>query len=588
MKSKIVWLVASYLILTALILVACGPATTTTPPTTPPATTPPTTTPPTTTAKPAGEPQYGGTIVARWTTSPVHFDPYWFADSNSERIQTFWLEQLGMGDWAVDRQKWDFTIPYVPLQYAKGCLAESWEQPDPSTIVFHIRKGVRWQDKPPVNGRELTADDITYSYHRQLGLGSGFTKRSPFISPGRFELIESVVATDKYTVVFKAKTPSLALLHSLVTEGMSDLIVAREAVEKYGDLEDWRHAVGTGPFVLKDYVPASSITFERNPTYWGWDERYPKNSIPYVDNVKMLIIPDQATALGALRSDKLDMIDGLSWELAEHLRKTNPEILQFSGWGASGAAVALRNDKEPFRNIKVRKALQMSLDLDTIAKTYYGGVVEGTPYGLIGPALKGFYTPFDEWPREVREGYIYNPEKAKQLLAEAGYPNGFKTNLLFGSTTPGEVQLAEIVKGYLAKIGVDVEIKALEWGAFGATVYGKKHEAMCWVGGTAFNTDPFVALFWRHSTATWNFAINNDPVFDELYSRAQASLDPAEQQRLIKQADDYAIAQQWVLPLPPKRSYSAYQAWLKGYSGEFELGLHQIGPLWARRWVVTR
>jgi peptide/nickel transport system substrate-binding protein len=132
----------------------------------------------------------------------------------------------------------------------QGLLAESWDQPDLQTIIFHIRKGVHWQDIPPVNGRELTAYDIEYSYHRRFGLGSGFTTVSPYCTSTAYAPLKSVTATDKYTVVFKWKQPSLDMFFALMDVFALNHIEPREAIEKWGGLDDWRHAVGTGPWTI--------------------------------------------------------------------------------------------------------------------------------------------------------------------------------------------------------------------------------------------------------------------------------------------------------------------------------------------------
>ncbi len=238
--------------------------------------------------------------------------------------------------------------------------------------------------------------------------------------------------------------------------------------------------MGTGPFMIYDYARSRSITYARNPNYWGYDERYPKNKLPYVDNVKVLIIPDDATALAALRSGKIDYIEGQKWQTGPALKQTNPELVQSSLLGsASTGGIQIRCDKAPFTDIRVRTALQMAIDLDTIAKTFYGGTTEGIPYGLIGPLLPDYYTPYTQWPKEVLAGFTYNPEGAKKLLAEAGYPKGFKTNVT--APTNADLDLAQIVKSYFSNIGVEMEIKTMEptsWRNF--AVLSKSHDQLAW------------------------------------------------------------------------------------------------------------
>jgi peptide/nickel transport system substrate-binding protein len=587
MKSKLFWLLLSCLMVLSLLLVSCG--TKTTPTTTPTQTTAPTTSLTTTpTTKPTttptnttgnwwdkfGEPQYGGILTIRRSADlGVSIDPYMV--SPSELVAYQYMEQLAMGDWKLDRKIWPFNQKYIPTEYLQGLLAESWEQPDLQTVIFHIRKGVRWQNKPPANGREFTAYDIEYHFHRLLGLGSGYTKRSPYAGE-QFNIIASITATDKYTVVFKAKQVSNSLLFVITDSDCGKNIENREAVEKWGNLTDWRNAIGTGPFILDDYVSGSSATLGKNPDYWGYDDRDPKNRLPYIDTLKFLIIPDSSTALAALRTGKIDLMDNNTLNQAQSLAKTNPLIMQ-EAIPQAADSIDLRCDKAPFTDIKVRKALQMATDLKTIAKTHYGGIVEGTPYGLVGPALPGYFTPFDKWPQYVKEGYTYNPEGAKKLLAEAGYPNGFKTNVVAASNA--DLDLLQIFKAYFANIGVDMEIRVMDPTSLSAFTRAGKQDQM-YFSKVANPYPPERCLSYGYTGHVSNYTYNNDPVFDAFVNKYYESLDLAEQKRLVIEADNYAIAKQWRVVCVPRTTYNFYQPWLKGYSAEFSFSY-----ILARFWV---
>ena len=159
-----------------------------------------------------------------------------------------------------------------------------------------------------MNGRELDAYDIEFNYHRMLGMGSGFTEPSPHVE-GFLEAttIESVEATDVYTVVFKLRDPRLSALKEFLSD-MHTAIYPPEVIEQYGDAKDWRNLVGTGPFEIVDFVDGSSLTWEKNSNYWGYDEKYPENRLPYVDKVENVIIEDAATRLSALRTGKVDYV----------------------------------------------------------------------------------------------------------------------------------------------------------------------------------------------------------------------------------------------------------------------------------------
>jgi len=248
------------------------------------------------------------------------------------------------------------------LEYSKGCLAESWDVPDPLTYVFTIRKGIHWHNKPPMNVREFVAKDVEYTFHRLLGLGSGYDEPDPFVNTIDWDGVIGVEATEKYKVVFTLSEPRPLMLDHLVGIANSDLIVPPEVIEMYGDMEDWKNACGTGPFMLVDYVPANSLTLDRNPSYWGYDELHPENRLPYFDQVRMLIIPDNSTRLAAIRTGKIDVlteVPSLTWEQKETLEQSNPELK----WGRHldmGRGLQCRNDREPFDDVRVRKALRIT------------------------------------------------------------------------------------------------------------------------------------------------------------------------------------------------------------------------------------
>ena len=149
-------------------------------------------------------PEYGGTLTYAERIEPPGTDPY--SQGHGPRGVDGVAEKLGIANWGIDRDEFGFGSRYVPLFAMRPNLAESWEKPDPLTIIFKIRPGVRWHDKAPMNGRELTAQDVEYNFNRYTGLGSGFTEPSPF-DPMNAATWESITATDDSTVVFKLKAP---------------------------------------------------------------------------------------------------------------------------------------------------------------------------------------------------------------------------------------------------------------------------------------------------------------------------------------------------------------------------------------------
>ena len=328
-------------------------------------------------------PEYGGTLTFIRPRGPKTPDTWFDGGYAAWAFISPVLEKLSVGNWAIDREVHSWSTTSVPLSALKGALAESWEiSPDGLTYTFPIRQGVHWHNKAPMNGRELTADDIEFNFHRNFGLGSGFTELSP--SYAAFDSavgIESVTATDKWTVVFKLKEPRLFALDNII-DNYSIYMNPPEVIKEHGDVkQDWRNLVGTGPFAMTGFVEGSSVTYTKNPDYWGYDEKYPENRLPYVDELKYLILTEEATRLAALRTGKVDYagVNGspaqiISVDVLESLQRTNPELVFWPFKYRSDNSFSMNVSKPPFDDINVRKAIQMALDLDTIYATYLQGL----------------------------------------------------------------------------------------------------------------------------------------------------------------------------------------------------------------------
>jgi peptide/nickel transport system substrate-binding protein len=331
---------------------------------------------------------------------------------------------------------------------------------------------------------------------------------------------------------------------------------------------EWKDAVGTGPWMVTDFVVGSTFTCSKNPDYWGYDERYPQNKLPYVDTYKQIAIPDISTALAALRTGKIDMIvdfsGGPSWQQAASIAETNPEIQQAT-LPSEAAAVEFRCDRAPFTDIRVRQALQMAIDIPTIAETHYGGLVDGVPVGGIPPSYTGWTTPYDQWPADLKEAYAYNPEKAKQLLADAGFPQGFKTDIV--ASSGGDLELLQIIKAYFLDIGVNMEIQTMDEFAKMDFLRAGKHDAMSY-GRMADQTLPWQAIITRQSEDGRNVTFNNDATFDAMIDKAMAATNIEESMRLLGEADMYLLRQFWSANLCVIRNSILWEPYVKGYSGE--------------------
>ena len=552
-----------------------------------------------TTGKVVEAPRYGGTFTQVTMCESAHHAD----EAGSAIAYEGVLENLGIGDWAIDRDEHSFDSWILPISVTKGKLAESWDiSPDGLTYTFHIRKGVYWHNKAPMNGRELTAYDVEWSFHRYAGnklTGTQFSEAEPYAYPGvllsRVPL-ESIEATDEWTVVMKLTEPQLGALATIVGR---PLISPPEVIEQHGDLKDWRNLVGTGPFMLTEWVYGSSITFDKNPDYWAYDEKYPENRLPYIDQFRLLVIKDRQTVLAAMRSGKIDLIGrGGCAEMSdvnavESLLRTNPEI-QVSQLRYYNILMISPDIRKPaFNDIRVRIAMQKALDLETINETWGKGWGTTKPDGMVGRGWKEYDTPFEEWPEEIKERYTYDPAAAEALLDEAGYPRGadairFKTTWEYSYRKP--ISYAEMVVEYLRAIGIEVEIFIQDQARASSSVAEHTYEGMvAGQAGQGTNPEKSVGSFHSENLAYggWNWIGLQDPVYDAMVEAAHAATTIEEQQRLVKEADMYYIERHWQIWGIFLPQFSPLQPWVKGHNHEIVIGSAPPDhtALFARIWI---
>ena len=539
------------------------------------------------------KPQYGGRIADVWVKDEPHMDTWWGSGTGRSSVNLV-LEKMGVVDWSIDRDKWDLTSNYTPLSVVRGQLAESYEiSPDGLTFTFHIRPGVHWQDKPPMNGRELVAEDIVFNFHRMTGLGD-FAEAGPseFNSNVSILPIESITAPDKYTVVFKLTKLNFTAFEFIYHESHEGAwIYPPEVIQEHGDAKDWRNLVGTGPYMLTDWAKGTSLTYTKNSNYWGYDEKFPENRLPYLDEVKMVVIPDSSTQLSALRTGKIARLTGLSFDQGQALQGTNPELL-WTTVEAVPYSYAMNVRKPPFDDIRVRHAMQLALDNETINNTLFGGLGDTTPHGLAGPATIGFYTPFEEWPEDVKANYDYDPERAEAVLDAAGYPRGadgirFSTKLMIdpAQTYWSDMDHAQLAATYWAEIGVGVELDLMEGAALGERKRAHTYEGMVH-GNSAVNYNP---LFWirimAYSDERHNAMGSRDPVYDAMVEAAENAGSAEEMMELVKEANNYFVEQQWNIWSPIVPGFVFWQPWMVGYNGEITMGGARSWLYLSRVWL---
>src|SRR5215813_9287940 len=295
----------------------------------------------------AGQPKRGGILRVRGY-DPPHFDPHLTLNVRTNATLSFAYSTLVRYQVGADVRPGTFTI--------EPHLAERWEQPDDTTYIFHLRQGVKWHNKPPLNGRELVADDVKFTYDRFL------TEPG---NPLRFmlESVDRVEVVDRYTVQFVLKEPFVWLVNVLANPH-GTWIIAPEVVQHFGDLKKAESAIGTGTFLLELYEPNVKTVFKRHPDYFLKDQ-------PYVDGVEWLVLDDPSTGLAMYRTGQIDCGPGPNWSVRqqdlETLKKSHPRLVyQDFLSNVTASVLYMRTDMPPFDDVRVRRAISMAINRQEI------------------------------------------------------------------------------------------------------------------------------------------------------------------------------------------------------------------------------
>lgn len=413
-------------------------------------------------------------------------------------------------------------------------LVETWKQEDPVTYVFKLREGVRWHDKPPVNGREFVADDVKYSLDRFLTI-PGNARRS------NLEMIDKVEVINQYTVKITLKRPYVWFLDQLA-DAMTSAMIAREAVDKFGDLKKPEAAIGTGPWILEKYDPNVQVTFVRNPDYY-------RKGQPYADKVEWIVISDNATRQSAYRAGKFDFgwqfICTVQVDEVEQLKKQHPDWHYKPFLWDVVDRMMFRTDRKdlPYHKVDVRRAISLGIDTQGAIDALNEG--QGSMSTAIPPALIDWAIPIDKLGPGA-EWYEYNPAKAKKLLAKAGYPKGFKAKMEF---TPQygarHKEAAELMVDMLSEIGVQVTLVPKDYGYYiKKTTKGDYPEMSYGLMGARTVPESYLTMLY-HPKSPINGSKVNDKKMMELIAKQSVTQDIEARREVYAEIQRYAADQMY-------------------------------------------
>jgi peptide/nickel transport system substrate-binding protein len=509
----------------------------------------------------AEPPKRGGILHVRgW--DPPHFDPHLTRNFMTHTALSFVYNKLLRHKVGPDVRPGTFII--------EPDLAERWEEPDDTTYIFHLRQGVKWHNKPPVNGRELIAEDVKFSFDRFLTI-EGNPERQLLESVDRVEVV------DRYTVKFLLKEPFVWLL-DILANAMCMWIVAPEVGAKYGDFKKVETAIGTGPFLLESYEPNVKTIFKRNPDYF-------RQGLPYVDGVEWLVVQDESTGLAMYRTGQLDAGPGGNWtvrqEDLEGLKKSHPHLRYQDMLAINATTIWMRTDQPPFNDVRVRCAISQAIDRQGLIDAVY---LRGEPSPAIGRGLAEWSLPIDQLG-EGAKYYQYDPKEAKRSLAAAGYAKGFRTQLTASSGYGRDlIEAVQLVQRYLKDVGVEAELKIQEYGAYQATTGQGKFEGMA--------MGPF-SVAWEGDSSLYgpympdqprNRGHVNDPKLTALAKEQRRTKDLEVRKKILADFQRYAAEQQYYVYLFSVMITSSWQPYMKNYSHNltFDYG-SRVAEVWLDR-----
>ncbi len=442
-------------------------------------------------------------------------------------------------------------------------LAESWEMEDDGKVwVFHLRDGVVFH-----NGKKLTADDVKFSFDRMLDPQVGSSMA------GRLSMVESTEVMDPLTVKFTMKGPNPTFLASQTGFHHKAFILSPESLEEDGSV---KRPICTGPFALEEHTPQGDWIFAKNMDHW-------QAGLPLVDKIVYKPLVDPQVRINALRSGDVDVATDLPTDQAAMLMETGEDKgkVEYSSQ-ATGFQhhLILNQGFEPFANPKVRQAIAYAIDKDELLI----GAVDG-----VGQTINQFYPEGTQWHTDIEDEYrSRNLEKAKELMAEAGYPDGFDVEFL--AFTYGQyLKLLPVLERQLNEIGIKISLETMDFTSWNARVAGGKGDFQMSIIGHGYASDPqaiLPALYVpdaQHNYVT-GYKYNNEELVAELEKGAQSN-DAAERKPHYDRAAEIYIEE-----LPTIWIYSSafpigWRSYVKDLEPHLGAHTHYDGGGMAHVWI---
>jgi peptide/nickel transport system substrate-binding protein len=467
------------------------------------------------------------------------------------------LDVQAVGGWVTWRVRRQIYEPLVTHDLTKEgtlspaivpALATSWEvSPDGRVYTFHLRQNVKFHDGTPFN-----AEAVKVNLDRALDEKSPYFNSQLSIAQKRYiyQYIESYQVLDPFTIQLTNRVPFPDFLFQMAELGYA-AFVSPIALQKWGNNDLAEHPVGTGPFRLVERVRGQKVVLERNPDYWGRK--------PYLNRIIFRPLPEAASRVVALQTGEADLIMVPPPDSVEQLKKAGFIVHQ-----SPTAHIWYWNlcmNKEPLKDIRVRRAIQHAIDKEGLARNLMQGTVLPA-HQMHAPGAPAYDSEF--------KMYEYNPEKAKQLLAEAGYANGLKltwTTSVDGSGQLIPVPITEWIQRDLRKVGIEIEIVAYEWQSYLGMnpVRCEKSDSWQMSWGEVSDYWLYKVMHSKYNTAQFPRSYYKNPEIDTILDRAASELDDQQRHALYRQANRQVMEDAAFVPIVHDLAPVVYHPKVKGF-----------------------
>ncbi|WP_205173497.1 glutathione ABC transporter substrate-binding protein [Bacillus pakistanensis] len=414
-------------------------------------------------------------------------------------------------------------------------LAKSWEQPDETTWVFTLNEGITFHD-----GSKFNAEAVKKTFERLLEPNTGSPQRD------KLSMIKEVNVLDEYKVELKLSAPYAPLLSILASNEGS--ILSPKSLEENPDTLS-KHPVGTGPFKFESWKSGESITLIKYDKYWG--------EKPNIDGIEFSVVPEEATRLAMIETGEAHITDQVPVTEIERIESSDT-INLYRTEGLAVEYVGFNTQKAPFDNVKVRQAISSAIEREAIIKGIYNGV--GTlANSAMSPKVFGY-------SKNIKP-YEYDPNKAKQLLKEAGFEDGLELTLIT-SDRKERINMAEVIQSQLKGIGVKVDIQVLEYGAYIEAVDSGEQDMFIGGWGNATGDGDYNQYNLFHSSSHGSpgnhFFYTNEKV-DKLIEQARKETNPEVRKQLYEEAMTIEMEEAVYIPIRNYEHLAVYNNDVKNF-----------------------